>query len=142
MLIDGRTPKSYHLTTIAVLTFIKINRKIRFNIMYLTNCDSRIMVLKDIHILILGTRNITLHDKGALQMWLRVQSLRRESSSFRLNLIKWVPKSRESFPVMAIERKRRQRVRGMSQYWLWRWWWRRLQAKDSDWPIEAEGGKE
>lgn len=63
MLIDGRTPKSYHLTTIAVLTFIKINRKIRFNIMYLTNCDSRIMVLKDIHILILGTRNITLHDK-------------------------------------------------------------------------------
>lgn len=63
MLIDGRTPKSYHLTTIAVLTFIKINRKIRFNVMYLTNCDSRIMVLKDIHILILGTRNITLHDK-------------------------------------------------------------------------------
>lgn len=31
--------------------------------MYLTNCDSRIMVLKDIHSLILGTRNITLHDK-------------------------------------------------------------------------------
>lgn len=31
--------------------------------MYLTNCDSRIMVLKDIHSLILGTRNITLHDQ-------------------------------------------------------------------------------
>lgn len=31
--------------------------------MHLTNCDSRLMVLKHVNSLILGTQNITLHDK-------------------------------------------------------------------------------